>query len=237
MDGVNASTIDRLRRARWLFFDVGCTLVDEDAAARDRFGQIAQVLQAHGVHRSFEQICGAYVQVCRDFAPLQFQGMLDRLELNKQQQQIVWKQTTYRHDLETLYPGVDASIRRLSARYKLGIIANQNLGTAQRLANHGIGEFFSACCASAELKLSKPDPRIFQRALTEAERSPTDAVMIGDRLDNDIRPAKALGMMTVRVLTGPTAAQQPRNADETPDLTVTSISEFTDRILGDVQHA
>src|SRR5690349_4778781 len=37
-----STIIDRLRRAQWLFFDVGSTLLDEERAAEDQFEQASQ---------------------------------------------------------------------------------------------------------------------------------------------------------------------------------------------------
>ena len=51
--------------------------------------------------------------------------------------------------------------------------------------------------ASAEEGVSKPDRRIFEIALERSGCKPENAVMIGDRIDNDIVPAKQLGMKTI----------------------------------------
>ena len=50
--------------------------------------------------------------------------------------------------------------------------------------------------------------------------------MIGDRFDNDLAPAKALGMQTVRVLSGPFAAFSFH--DGSIDATVPSLSALLD---------
>ena len=50
--------------------------------------------------------------------------------------------------------------------------------------------------------------------------------MVGDRLDNDILPAKKLGMLTIRVKNGISAFAEPTRAEETPDYTVNSLSEI-----------
>ena len=44
--------------------------------------------------------------------------------------------------------------------------------------------------------------------------------MIGDRLDNDVIPAKRLGMRTIWFRQGRYAALEPRVPDELPDETV-----------------
>jgi putative hydrolase of the HAD superfamily len=48
--------------------------------------------------------------------------------------------------------------------------------------------------------------------------------MIGDRIDNDVLPAKALGMKTVQILSGPSAAYRP--ADDPADRTISSLSDL-----------
>lgn len=81
-------------------------------------------------------------------------------------------------------------------------------------------------CASAEEGVSKPDPEIFLRALTHAGCSTANAVMIGDRADNDIAPAKALGMRTVLIRQGYAGYHIVHNAGEEPDHTVDSLTEL-----------
>ena len=46
--------------------------------------------------------------------------------------------------------------------------------------------------------------------------------MVGDRIDNDIVPAKLLGMSTVLMRTGRHIDQQPRSVDEIPDVSISA---------------
>jgi FMN phosphatase YigB (HAD superfamily) len=62
--------------------------------------------------------------------------------------------------------------------------------------------YISTCLCSFELGLEKPDPAIFKLALDHAGCAASQAVIIGDRLDNDIRTARLLGWKTIRVLQG-----------------------------------
>ena len=50
--------------------------------------------------------------------------------------------------------------------------------------------------------------------------------MIGDRIDNDIAPAKQLGMKVVLFRTGRHIAQQPRSHHEMPDAEVCDVNEL-----------
>ena len=62
--------------------------------------------------------------------------------------------------------------------------------TEARLESYGLNPFISLWVSSVEIGLEKPDLAIFQGALKQAQCAPHQALMIGDRVDNDIRPAK-----------------------------------------------
>ena len=83
--------------------------------------------------------------------------------------------------------------------------------------------FISTCLCSFELGLEKPDPAIFELALERVRCSPLQAVMIGDRLDNDIRPARLLGWKTIRIAQGFARFQSPRDGLDEADLTLANL--------------
>jgi putative hydrolase of the HAD superfamily len=56
--------------------------------------------------------------------------------------------------------------------------------------------------------------------------TPADCLMIGDRIDNDIVPARLLGMRTIRFRCGRHAAQEPRSWNELPDAEVTTVDDL-----------
>ena len=94
--------------------------------------------------------------------------------------------TQWHGEDERLYADARSCLEALSMRYKIGIIANQLSGTRQRLAQHGILPYIDLVVASAEEGVSKPDKRIFEIALERSSCNPGQAVMIGDRVDNDV---------------------------------------------------
>ena len=74
--------------------------------------------------------------------------------------------------------------------------------------------------------MEKPDRALFLRALSLSGCDAADAVMVGDRPDNDIMPAKALGMKTVRITQG-LGGLMPVTSDEMrADVTVSSLDEL-----------
>jgi beta-phosphoglucomutase-like phosphatase (HAD superfamily) len=58
---------------------------------------------------------------------------------------------------------------------------------------------------------------LFLRACQDLAVKPAECIMVGDRIDNDIVPAKILGMRTVLIRTGRHREQQVRLWDELPD--------------------
>ena len=63
-------------------------------------------------------------------------------------------------------------------------------------------------------------------ALTQAGCNVEHAMMIGDRLDNDIAPANRLGMHSVWLLRGLGACHEPQNAEEIAEYTIQTLSEL-----------
>ena len=119
-------------------------------------------------------------------------------------------------------------MQRLSPKYKIGIIANQDFGTEQRLANFNVHQYIDLVIASAEEGVEKPDLRIFQLALERANCKPEEAVMVGDRIDNDIIPANKIGMTTVWIKQGFGSYAEPKTVEEQPNYIVNNLAEITE---------
>jgi putative hydrolase of the HAD superfamily len=130
-------------------------------------------------------------------------------------------------DVFQLRPDIDGLLRRLCARgLKLGIVANQPQSARERLARAGIGVLFEHQGLSGLTGFSKPDPRAFQTAAEALGVAPDACIMVGDRIDNDIAPAKALGMATILLRGGRHRRQRPRSPAEEPDAVVTDVLEL-----------
>ena len=198
--------------AKWIFFDVGSTLVDETEAYN---------------HRAREMI---------ENTDIAFSVFNDkRIELSKQgfdgnSEAIKYfglKKTPWHSEDEIPYEDALDTLEILKERgYKLGIIANQSAGTAQRLEKWGLLKYFDVVAASAELGVAKPDRLIFEKAITLAGCRIQDAVMVGDRLDNDIISAKAFGMKTVWMRKGLSIYQNIDLGKNVADWVIDTLSDL-----------
>ena len=74
--------------------------------------------------------------------------------------------------------------------------------------------------------IAKPSPLFFRMILEGIGVGPEEAVMVGDRLDHDIFPAKLLGMRTVRVLLGPYRHQEPPTFLYVPHVSIPDLSQL-----------
>ncbi len=211
---------------RWVFFDVGNTLVNEKYAQEDRARQLVAALALRGQSIKFETVMRTLEEGAEQCVPSPFGWTLERLVADTADRDYVRSNVRYRKELEVPFPDAGRVLQRLSHRYQLGIVANQPVGTGRRLAHHGLMRYISGLNASAEEGIAKPDPAIFELALSRAGCTPSNAVMIGDRLEHDIAPAKALGMMTIHVRQGIHRGQRPRSPEESPDHSVSDIREL-----------
>jgi len=97
-----------------------------------------------------------------------------------------------------LFDGTIELLDYLKANYQLHIITNgfhevQHL----KLKNSKIDQFFATVTTSEEVGVKKPNPKIFQHALSKAKAKPANSVMIGDTFEADILGAEAVGMKTL----------------------------------------
>jgi putative hydrolase of the HAD superfamily len=83
----------------------------------------------------------------------------------------------------------------------------------------------------SETPVKKPAAGFFEENLRWLEVAPAEAVMVGDRMDNDIAPAKAAGLWAVRVSHGYHREQRPRSPEEAPDFEAQGIADATAWIL------
>ena len=81
--------------------------------------------------------------------------------------------------------------------FKLGLISNFYGNLQVVLKEFDLDNVFDVVVDSAIFGASKPDERIFKEALTRADETPDNALMVGDSYGQDILPAKDLGFTTV----------------------------------------
>jgi FMN phosphatase YigB (HAD superfamily) len=101
-----------------------------------------------------------------------------------------------------LYPDVVPCFQGLAAAgLRIGIAGNQPAHVEDFF--HELPVELALCASSGTWRVSKPDPRFFECIAEALEEPPSRIAYVGDRVDNDVLPARALGMVAVHVRRGP----------------------------------
>ena len=129
-----------------------------------------------------------------------------------------------------LYPGVDGLLEKLADDYALCLAGNAPASVTKLLEELGALRWFSHTDVSGRIGIKKPDHRFFETVLSNADTKASEAIMIGDRLDNDIIPARRIGMKTIWIRWGRYRIMEPRTPDEVPDATVADVREALDAV-------
>jgi putative hydrolase of the HAD superfamily len=97
-----------------------------------------------------------------------------------------------------LYPGVENTLTQLLPKYHLAVVSDaQSPFAVPELNTLGLLGYFDPVIVSGDFGFRKPDPRLFEKALTAMKMGPTEVVFVGNDMDTDIYGAQKLGMKTV----------------------------------------
>jgi len=194
-----------------VFFDVGETLVDEERWWRVLAERSS--LQPHVVWAAL----GVTIERGEEHDELWRHLGIDR-------------PTGWWNDLgyepEDLYPdaiGCLEAVRDLGLR--VGIVGNQT--EALERCSRDAALPADVISSSASLGVRKPDPRFFEGIVALAECAPEELAYVGDRVDNDVLPALAAGLVAVHVRRGPWGRLQTTPAGVP---TIDSLSELPDAL-------
>jgi HAD superfamily hydrolase (TIGR01509 family) len=102
-------------------------------------------------------------------------------------------------DRRDLYPDALPTLQALrDAGHRLGVAGNQPPGAVAAL---GLPVDFIG--SSADWGVEKPDARFFEHVRDAAGVQAERIAHVGDRVDNDVVPAKAAGMFAIHIRRGP----------------------------------
>lgn len=135
------------------------------------------------------------------------------------------------HPNGTMYPDVAPLMAKLHGKVTIGVLANQEAPVVDALHRDGLGQLIDVWGISAIVGHEKPSPDLFGWALNEAGAEPAHAVHVGNRLDTDVRPAKALGLGTVWVTRGEAPERPTPEQLAEPDLAVPDLTTLAGELL------
>jgi len=160
-------------------FDVGETLVDET-------GMWERAADAAGVPR------------------FTLMGVLGGLAAREQHHDDVWRILGVDHPASTweptdFYADALACLERLrDGGFRVAAVGNTPAAAEERLQS-----YVDVLGSSERWGVAKPSPSFFARIRDELDLPPAQIAYVGDRVDNDVRPALSAGMVAVHIRRGP----------------------------------
>ncbi|MFE7273052.1 HAD family hydrolase [Streptomyces sp. NPDC057623] len=212
---------------RAVIFDVGECLVDETR----EYGTWADWL---GVPRhTFAAMFGAVIAQGRDYRDT-FQEFQPGFDLYAERERRAQAGKPEHFGEDDLYQDVRPALAQLRADgLWLGIAGNQTV-RAGGLLRGLFTDDVDLIGTSDDWGASKPDLAFFDRVAEVVPFAVEEMLYVGDRVDNDLRPAVAAGMHTALVHRGPWATIQwhTDEAEKLPTFRVESLRELPDLIRG-----
>lgn len=181
-----------------IFFDVGNIFVSDDPSGCFAYERLFDHINTSDTQISAEEFFRLRTQHVEEGGGLwSFVGQyVPEAEFKAWQKTVREKMYCQWSKLSPAIASMQDVPRQLAPKFRLGVIANQPAQVEDVLEERGLLQYFDVLAISDKLNLHKPDPAFFQWAL-DASGVPAEAcVMVGDRIDNDVIPAKSVGMKT-----------------------------------------
>jgi HAD superfamily hydrolase (TIGR01549 family) len=201
-------------------FDVGETLVDESR----EYGTWADWL---GVPRhTFSAVFGAVITSGRDYRDV-FQHFRPGFDLDTERLRRADAGYPEMFGEDDLYSDARPCMSALrDIGVWVGVAGNQTARAGAILRELKLPADMIA--TSDDWGVTKPDESFFQAVIDSAPSEAGSIVYVGDRLDNDLKPAKAAGMRTAFIRRGPWGYIWDHHADmaEAADWRLASLAEL-----------
>ncbi|WP_405824411.1 HAD family hydrolase [Streptomyces sp. NBC_00838] len=206
---------------RAVVFDVGECLVDETR----EYGSWADWLEVP--RHTFAAMFGAVIAQGRDYREV-FREFTPGFDLHEQRQARAAAGKPEHFDETDLYSDVRPALSQLrDDGLWLGIAGNQTV-RAGGILRSLFSDNVDLIGTSDDWGASKPDALFFDRVAQAVPHATNEILYVGDRVDNDIAPAVAAGMLTALVHRGPWATIQWRSdeAMKLPTFRVKGLTEL-----------
>jgi len=126
--------------------------------------------------------------------------------------------------------GAEDALTELKKRYKLAIVSNTfswgDREVSGALNRKDLTKYFDAIVTSVDANSRKPDSGIFNKALSILRCAPSEAVMVGDRVETDIAGANRLGITSILCRWNGRYSADVNTEDDLPDYIMASIREL-----------
>jgi REG-2-like HAD superfamily hydrolase len=205
---------------RVVFFDMGGTLAYPHPSFH---GLIANVCGLHGLHITEAQVAEAEPAVWERIAEREGGARGFTMHPDRSRAFWVWVYETFlaqvgcdperasdlaqklfatfvRSESYRLYEDAVPTLERIrDAGVTIGVISNWEEWLERLMVDLDIRRLVDVAVVSGLAGYEKPDPEIFQQALTAVGAKPAEAVHVGDNIRDDVEGAEAVGIRAILI--------------------------------------
>lgn len=202
---VAGDSSSQLPNIRAVVFDVGEVIIDETT----EYGTWADWL---GVPRhTFSAVFGAIIAQGRDYREA-FEDLSPGFDLDVERRRRIEAGRGEYFDARDVYSDVRPCLTKLRMRgYWTALAGNQTTRAGRCLRELHLPVDLIA--TSDEWGVEKPSPEFFGMLISTAGVEASEIMYVGDRLDNDILPARQAGLVTTLIRRGPWGRIQATSDD------------------------
>ena len=195
-------------RYRWILFDADNTLFDFD---RSEKYALEQAFSDYNIPISNEMVT-VYHEVNKEcwkafeegemdqntLRSRRFELFLDRIDVKGDSKEMGTNYLRYLANTDFMVDGARDLLEQLLGKFKMAIVTN-GLQDVQRprVRKTGTGHFFEKIIVSEEIGASKPGAAFFEHTFEQiGQPTKTEAIIVGDSLNSDIRGGNNFGIDT-----------------------------------------
>ena len=212
-----------IKQADWVFFDVGYTLITLFPSRGDVYADIAYDfgynLDPKLIETEFKKLETEWIKekirsqplthasketVVKHYAQLNSEVLIRAGIPRKEKDTAVkigekiFNQVFSNNAIWKVLDGVEELLVTLKKQgKKLAVVENWDERLPLFIKGWGLDKYFEFMITGGSIKLRKPDPKIFEKALSKARVQPNKVVHIGDRYTEDVLGPRELGITPV----------------------------------------
>ncbi len=195
-------------KIKHILFDIDDTLFSTTEFAQLARKNAINAMIKFGLKEKPKKLYSLLLQVIKEKGsnnPNHFNILLTKLKIKDQKAKYIAAGVRAYHETKhsiSTYPQVPRILLTLRDSYKIHVATDgRSVKQWDKLMRLGIALLFNEVFISEELKVRK-STSFFKKVLKKLNAKPEECLMVGDKPDSDILPAKKLGIKTIRIKKG-----------------------------------
>lgn len=191
-----------MNKIKWIFFDIGGVLLDDSQAKNNAERLLLEIIKKYDNQVNPSDIDSEWIKGSPQHGSLN-ENVIKCLISNSIDQKKALTEYKSRkseikyYEVSAIRPEAKEVLAILAKKYKLGLIANQNIIAKDKLKEAGIYDLLHHQTVSDEHGLEKPDPEYFKAVFAETGARSTESAIVDDNIERALIPGKRFGMTTV----------------------------------------